>query len=82
MDNYVSPNFCGSGNIVAVSTGSGEIHFVDVDAGVNGKWQRAIARGHDGAVKSVAWQRDGTHLVSGGSDSTIILWRLEKVSQK
>lgn len=63
-------------NIVAVPTGTGEVYFVDVDAEVDGDWKRAIVKGHEGAVKSVAWQRDGSHLVSGGEDSAVILWRV------
>jgi WD40 repeat protein len=69
-------------NIVAVPTGNGEIYFVDAEADVAGKWQIAIAEGHDGSVKSVAWQRDGSHLVSGGSDSTVILRRVSRLDPK
>ena len=58
-------------------TGNGEVYFVDAETEVDGKWQLAIARGHDGPVKSVAWRRDGSYLVSGGSDSTIVLWRVQ-----
>lgn len=67
-------------NIVAVPTGAGEIYFVDAEAQVDGQWQLAIAKGHDGAIASVAWQRDGSHLVSGGSDSTILLWKIDRVA--
>jgi len=65
-------------NIVAVPSGNGAIYFVDAAAEVDGDWQLAIARGHDGAVKSVAWRRDGSHLVSGGSDSTVVLWQVAR----
>lgn len=67
-------------NIVAVPTGAGEIYFVDAEAQVDGQWQLAIAKGHDGAIASVAWQRDGSHLVSGGSDSTILLWKVRRTA--
>lgn len=64
-------------NIVALPTGTGSIYFVDAGAEVDGDWRLAIASGHDGAVKSVAWRRDGSHLVSGGEDSTVVLWKVE-----
>ena len=61
-------------NIVAVPTGDGEIYFVDANASTDGEWKLAITKGHDGPVKAVSWRRDGRQLVSGGSDSTIVLW--------
>ena len=65
-------------NIVAVPTGDGEIYFVDADASTDGEWKLAVANGHDGPVKSVSWRRDGRQLVSGGSDSTIVLWDVSR----
>ena len=65
-------------NIVAVPTGDGKIYFVDADASVEGEWKLTVVKGHDGPVKSVSWRRDGRQLVSGGSDSTIVLWDVSR----
>lgn len=70
--------FSPTDNIVAVPTGDGKIYFVDADASVDGEWKLAVANGHDGPVKSVSWRRDGRQLVSGGSDSTIVLWDVSR----
>ena len=31
-------------------------------------------RGHSGAVSSLQWSRAGSHLASGGADSTVMVW--------
>lgn len=68
--------FCPTQNIVAVPTGDGAVYFVDAEAKVDENWLLAVAQGHDGPVKSVRWRGDGTQIVSGGSDSTIIVWQV------
>ncbi len=42
-----------------------------------GRWFWPLAEGHTGSVKSLAFNRDGTRLVSGGLDGTILLWDVQ-----
>ena len=66
-------------NIIAVATVEGSIVFLDVAAQSN--TPIAVVKGHDGPVNSVAWQADGRYLVSGGNDSTIVLWRVRRSAE-
>jgi WD40 repeat protein len=63
-------------NIVAVPTAAGSILFFDVDAATDKPL--AEVKGHNDAVNSVAWRRDGQYLVSAGNDSTIVLWKVQR----
>jgi WD40 repeat protein len=63
-------------DIIAVPTAAGSISFFDVESASDKPL--AEVKGHDGPVHSVAWRRDGQYLVSGGIDSTIVLWQVNK----
>ncbi len=63
-------------NIIAVPTTEGSILIFDVEADAN--TPLAKVKGHDGPVHSISWRRDGRFVVSGGNDSTIILWRVKR----
>ena len=39
----------------------------------------ASIRGHAGAINALAFSRDGSRLVSGGDDRTVMLWRTQQV---
>jgi len=67
-------------NIIAVPTVEGSIVFLDVEAKAD--TPIAIVKGHDGPVNAVAWRRDGKCLVSGGNDSTIVVWRIGRSYQE
>jgi WD40 repeat protein len=41
----------------------------------------AVFRGHQGNA-SVAFAPDGTYLVSGGGDSTLLVWDLKRLAKK
>lgn len=71
-------DFSPTENIVATPTGTGEIYFVNAEASVDGNWKLAIAKGHDGPVKSVSWRRNGKQLISGGGDSTVVVWEVAR----
>ncbi len=63
-------------NFIAIPTAEGEIVFIDVES--EDDTPLATVKGHDGPVNSVAWRRDGEFLVSGGNDSTIVLWEVTR----
>ncbi len=43
---------------------------------LNGGWETATFRGHDGPVTSVSLSRDGRYGLSGGADRTLRLWEM------
>jgi WD40 repeat protein len=62
----VSPD----GRVVALGEAGGEIPLLDL---ATGKELRRL-RGHSGPVCSLAFSLDGKVLVSGGCDSTVLVW--------
>ena len=83
-DAWHAPNcgcaFSPTDNIIAVPRSDGAVVFLDVASEQDP--QVAIATGHTGPVHSVSWRRDGEFLVSGGSDSTVVLWKVSRKSEK
>jgi WD40 repeat protein len=66
--------FSPDGRLVAAGTTRGAIVLFDADA------RRQLGdplQGHAGQVFSVAFQRDGHHLVSAGNDGRVLLWDVE-----
>ena len=61
-----------SGQVAAVTVNS-DVGLFDLAT----MERRATLRGHQGNVRSLAFTRDGRHLVSGGVDGTVRVWNLE-----
>ena len=68
--------FSPTDNIIAVPTAEGSIFFFDVDAADD--TPQATVKVHDGPVNSIAWRHDGQFVISGGNDSTIVLWQVKR----
>lgn len=52
----------------------GDLAVWDFSGGGPGGSSPATAQAHDGFIQSLAWQPDGEHLVTGGSDGRLVLW--------
>jgi WD40 repeat protein len=62
--------FSPDGRTVAVGGSDGTIHVHDLFDG----HELIKLEGHRGAVRSLAYSRDGSLLASGGADTTVLLW--------
>jgi WD40 repeat protein len=62
--------FSGDGTILACGYGNGRISLWDVKT----KQLRSEVAGHDGPVTSLAFDSHGRLLISGGVDSTAVIW--------
>src|SRR5262249_51884046 len=73
LEGLADPRCCAvspDGRVVALGEAGGEIPVLDLGTG---KELRRL-RGHSGPVCSLAFSRDGKVLVSGGCDSTVVVW--------
>jgi WD40 repeat protein len=66
--------FLGDGKAVAVGDSLGVVRVFDLGA----KEPKHTFTGHRGPVLCLALAHDGKQLASGGSDATILVWKLEK----
>jgi WD40 repeat protein len=62
-------------HVIASGDREGAVHLWDAETGA----RLVKLTGHDGPVRCVAWQRNGERLVSGGVDSTVIVWDVKRV---
>ncbi len=66
--------FSPKGNLIA-SSGSSQDKTVKVWSTTGGLLR--VLKGHDGAITALAFSPDGTKLVSGSQDTTVMLWDVE-----
>jgi hypothetical protein len=77
LETVVSPSalsFSPDGKLVAVGMPGG-VQISEASSGL----EVARLRGHDGTVHTIAFLPDGLRLVTGGHDTTAILWDLRRV---
>jgi len=66
-------DLAGWNDLIAAGLGSGEIVTIDTVTGIC----ISILLGHTGSVASLAFSSDGTYLISGSCDKTVILWDIQ-----
>lgn len=67
--------FSPTSDLLASAGIDGRVHLWNPATGQH----QSSAVGHDGRIRCLAWRRDGSVLVSGGEDATIIVWDANKL---
>jgi len=71
----IAMSFCPSGKLLAIACADQSIRLWNVPQ----RQERAVLRGHTGAVTSVVIARDGRNLASGSRDGTVHMWAIPPV---
>ncbi len=66
------------GSLIASPGPNNTIRVIDVALGK----EAGSLRGHDGAIASLVFAADGKTLVSGGNDTTILVWDLARIKPR
>ena len=66
--------FSPDGKFALAGTATNDVHIWDVEA-----WEEVeLMSGHEGAVSALDFNHDGTQVLSGGWDGTLILWDFDR----
>jgi WD40 repeat protein len=80
MDKVYSTAWSPDGATIATAENSGLIYFWDVSNEKNTTRAPVIVQGHDGAVTTIVYSREGRYLASGSGDTTVKLWNVANLS--